>query len=304
MLGLPLLVGHAVDDLAGVRVRQVEAAGTRRPRDTSGTSSSGRSRPGSSGRCSARRSARADAPPAGGRRPPPARSACPRRSLASPFSFGREIGRAHPWINHAAAAHSAGHGLDGRGRPRRSARHVRRRGRGRRPSTRARSITCPRCPLAAGSLWSARESRPPPWPPRSRPRGPDRPLDVAGRRHPVRARRAHQAHRGDRGQPSRPGQQQRARGAAGAGGGGRAPGGGPGAGAHVGRSLGAARAARARAHARRSPGGQPGAAGLRRPDRGDELRPQAPECDQGRAVGRRGGAGAGGHAPHLRRPGR
>ena len=59
---LPFGIRHAVDDLARLVLGEVDAVGVRRRRDTSWTGSCGRSRQGSSGRCSARRCARADAP--------------------------------------------------------------------------------------------------------------------------------------------------------------------------------------------------------------------------------------------------
>ena len=58
---LPLVVGHAVDDLARLRVGDRRCPAPPPPRDTSATGSCGRSRRNSSGRCSARRCARADA---------------------------------------------------------------------------------------------------------------------------------------------------------------------------------------------------------------------------------------------------
>ena len=71
----PLVVGHAVDDARGSRPwSDRNALRLGRFADTSSTGNCGRSRRDSSGRCSARRCARADARPAGGRRPPRAPS--------------------------------------------------------------------------------------------------------------------------------------------------------------------------------------------------------------------------------------
>ncbi len=121
------------------------------------------------------------------------------------------------------------------------------------------------------------------------------------RRHPLRPRHADPAHRGDGSLPPRPRRNQRGR---------RPPHprrrprprtGRSGSGADLRRRLGAAAAAGARPDARRQAGGQPGAARLGRDDHRDELRAQASVGDQGRAAGRRRGAGAGGDARHQRR---
>ncbi len=306
VLRLPLLVGHAVDDLARIRDRPGRCPAPRPPRDTSGSGSSGRTRPGSSCRCSARRSARADAPPGGGTRRLPVRcgscrriavrswrtsSTCPEHGAsgaASPYwRGGRRESEPWPGTMRAPARRS------GRCSTRRSRRPIRarcwRRICRRSPTGRCVVVGCGK---SAAVMAAALEDA---WP------------DVA-LEGTVVTRYGHavptQAHRGDRGLASGARRQQRARRAPAAGARARPGPGRSGARADLGRRFGAVRRAGAGPDAGRQAGDQPRAARVGREHYGNELRAQASVGDQGRPAGRRRPPGARGDAGDQRCAGR